>query len=213
MSGFMRGAASAALVSVVLGLSAMAATAATVTCGGVASATNRVFSLDTSPSAGCFAVGNGNLSGSSNGAKPDPLFGLLTTSFGTGFSLIDKSDDSTSGAGPNALTALSGSLTGGLSGVFSFLLPAAPVGKMWTNIVIAFKSGQGRNINNDWAAFLLPAGVTSGSWSISGQQALSHANLYGQLVDAPAPVPLPAAGLVLIAGLGALGTVRRRRKA
>lgn len=39
-----------------------------------------------------------------------------------------------------------------------------------------------------------------------------HANATGG-VETPAPIPLPAAGFLLLAGLGVLGSVRRRGKA
>lgn len=54
------------------------------------------------------------------------------------------------------------------------------------------------------------AGAYNLLFSASGQS-----DSYGGLVDdiQIAPVPLPAAGLALMAGLGALGAVRRRRKA
>jgi hypothetical protein len=186
-------------------LVAGAAAAATVHCPGTTSA-GRVFTLDTSTASTCLGFGGGNISGNPGGADPDPIFGLMP-----GLTLIDKSDDGTSGAGPASLSATSGSLTSGLTGAFSFILPAAPAGFTWTNIVIAFKSGFG-GITPTWAAFLLPGGVTSGTWTISGaKQGLSHVNLYGELV--PAAVPLPAAGLLLAGAIGGLAMARRRRKA
>jgi len=116
-----------------------------------------------------------------------------------GYVLLDKSDDSTSGLLP---TALSGGLTGGLSGTFSFSAPG------FTDIVIAFKSGFAQ-IGPTWAAFLLPAGVTSGSWAISGRQALSHVNLYG--IPDVTRIALPAGLWLMLGAVGCLGTARRRR--
>ncbi|WP_181366366.1 VPLPA-CTERM sorting domain-containing protein [Albidovulum aquaemixtae] len=185
-----------------------AAGAATVKtfCPGAASATTRQFSVTTiAPGATCVATGLGNISGNANGARPDPIFGVL----GAGYQLIDKSD-----SGPAVLNV---SGVSGTSGLWSFILPAAPAGMIWTNLVLAFKSGQGgggskpKVTGPDWAAFLLPSGASSGLWSISGQQSLSHANLYGQL--APAAVPLPAAGVLMVGALGAFAAVRRRRRA
>lgn len=174
--------------------------AATVTtlCPGTTATTDREFTLTTNPGSTCIAWGAGNISGNPGGANPDPLFAIL----GAGYQLIDK----TGAGGP----ILNFSGVGGLSGTWSFLLPAAPVGYVWTNLVLALKSGVAQ-LNPDWAAFGLASGVTSGSWSIAnGRQSLSHANLYGQL--APSAVPLPAAGLVLAGALGAIGAIRRRKR-
>jgi hypothetical protein len=201
---FVRKTLAAALIAV--GTFAAPTLAATVTtlCPGTAATTDREFTVTTvAPGATCFASGVGNISGNPNGANPDPLFALMSTAFGPGHQLIDKSD-----SGPSILNV---SGVGGLSGSWSFALPSAPAGYIWTNLVLAFKSGVAQ-LNPDWAAFVLPSGVTSGSWSIaSGQQSLSHANLYGQMVVAP--VPVPAAGLMLAGALGAAAMVRRRRKA
>lgn len=165
-----------------------------VTCPVSPTPDERVFTLDTTPGSTCLGHGTGNISGN---PADDPIFGLLPN-----LVLIDKSDNG-GGALDGALVATAGSLTGGLSGSFSFSAPG------FTNFVIGFKSGFGRIIPV-WAAFLLPAGVFSGDWSISGTQALSHANLYG--VQGPTPIPLPGAAILLIGGLGALGALAARRK-
>lgn len=184
-------------------IAASSVNAATVTCTGV----NRSFTIDTSPVSTCFAtdvpgntLGN-NLSGNSGGANPDPIFGL----FGPGLVLIDKTD---SAAGPNgaALT-----VTGSLSGGWSIASLVAPAGSMFSQFILGFKSGGNFNSQTVWAAFSLPDGVTSGTWSMTGKNGLSHANLYGVLVEKPSEVPLPAAGLGLIAALGGLAALRRRR--
>jgi hypothetical protein len=180
---------------------AFSASAATVNCPGTIQTTDREFSLTTTPGATCLSFGTGNISG--NGDAINAL----------GYVTLDKSDDNAVYGGD--VNELSGtpSLTSGLSGTFSFFIPTAPVGKIWTDFVIAFKTGQG-NLDPDWAAFLLPNGVTSGSWSISGQQALSHANLYAKLADTPVNViPLPAAGWLLLAGVGGLAAMRRKKAA
>jgi len=184
---------------------ASAATVATVSCPG-----DRVFSVTTAPGSTCFATGVGNINGNPDLTKknPDPLYPLLLAAFGAGHVLIDKSDDAKSGLKPNALV---GALESGLSGSWSFTLPSAGAGFSWTNVILAFKAGSGgKKLNPDWAAFVIPNSVISGTWAFSGKQALSHVNLYAQSV--PAPIPLPAAGFLLLGALGGLAVLRRRRR-
>ena len=201
-SNLLKGLAAAA----VLALMAGAGSAAPVNCPGTVTTSDREFTVDTLVSSTCFETGVGNING--NPSK-DPLYPLLLAQFGPGHVLIDKSDDSTSGLKPNALTATFGSLTSGLSGAWSFVMPSAGSGFSWTNVILAFKSGKGK-FDPNWAAFKIPDGITSGTWAISEQNALSHANLYAQKI--PSPVPVPAAGLLLLGALGGLAALRRRRK-
>jgi hypothetical protein len=156
------------------------AQAVVVFCPGTASTADREFSIDTSVAASCLTFGTGNISG--NGDAINDL----------GYTTLDKSDDGTTGTLPTALS-LTGS--GTLSGTFSISAAAAAFGPL----VLAFKSGEGV-LDPDWAAFLLPAGVLSGTWAISGSQALSHANLYGGGTP-PVQTPEPMSALLLGSGL------------
>jgi len=170
------------------------AAAVTVSCPDTISTGDREFMITTDPgTALCLAFGTGNVNGNS-----DAINSL-------GYITLDKSDDTITGIFPLALTG-SPSLVSGLGGgdppaTFSFSAPG------YTDFVIAFKSGEGQ-LDPDWAAFLLPAGVTSGNWAISGQQELSHVNLYGRL----SPVPLPATAWLLLTGVAGLGALARRQR-
>lgn len=190
---------------------ASVASSGTVNCVGI----GQTFSLTTTPTASCFAtaaLGAHNISGNPAGANPDPLFGLYLTAFGSPALLIDKNDDATSGTNPAALTVTNGTLLG----AWSFAALIAPAGKICTDLLLAFKTGGNKDKKSVWAAFLLPDGVQSGTWSTTGTNGLSHVNLYGRLVDAPppppAPVPLPATALLMVVGMAALAGMRRRRR-
>ena len=134
----------------------------------------------------CLTFGAGNVNG--NGDAINQM----------GYVTLDKSDDMSSGTLPQSLTATPA--TSGLSGTFSINAPG------YGDFIIAFKSGSGQ-LDPDWAAFTLPAGVTTGSWAIGAQQALSHVNLYGRVV------PVPASAWLFGQALGLLGLMRRTQRA
>ncbi|UIJ29274.1 VPLPA-CTERM sorting domain-containing protein [Cereibacter azotoformans] len=158
--------------------------ATVVSCPGTAITTDRDFTVGTdSGSASCLAYGPGNVS------LP-------------GGNLLDKTDDRD--APGSVILSVSG--LGGTSGFWSILVPT---GYTLTNAILAFKTGVAM-YNPDWAAFSLTDGALSGSWSVDKKHGLSHADLYGRLEVSE--VPLPATGLLLLAGLGGLAVLRRRRK-
>ena len=178
---------------IALVLTGINAQAASISCPGTVSTSDREFSVNTTPSATCLASGTGNINGN---AMQDPF--LMANS---DYVLIDKSDgDGTDGLFPDSFDNPT-SLTSGLSGSFTFTPPPG-----YTNFVIAFKSGEGQ-LDPDWAAFLLPNGVVTGTWAITGNQALSHANIYAQVV------PLPAAAWLFLSAMGGLFGIKRFKRA
>jgi len=184
-------------------LGAVSANAATyVYCPGTAATTDREFGIapDTG-SATCLSSGLGNLSGNGGGAQPDPLLDPASSTYlGAGAVFLDKWTVD-GGTSDNGILTATGSGVG--PGTWIINLGSLVV----DNLVLAFKSGQGQ-LDPDWAAFSLTQDALTGSWIIaSGNQGLSHINLYGTI----APVPLPAAGGLLLAALGGLAMIRRRR--
>jgi hypothetical protein len=178
---------------VVSTLTAFAGTAhaAPISCPGTVVTTDREFTVNTTPSATCFATGTGNLTGDNDSIND------------LGYTTLDKSDDGTTGLFPNALTIVG---MGQTSGTFSI---SPLVLQNYTNLLIGFKAGEGQ-LDPDWAVFALSADALSGTWTISGQQSLSHANLYGMPGETPAPIPEPASMLLLGTGLAAGWRARRR---
>jgi hypothetical protein len=157
----------------------------------------RDFSVTATTVLACLGAGPGNISGN---PATDPFLIANPT-----WVLIDKSDNSSDGTHDGWLT---GALTSGLSGSFGINAAAYST---YGRIAIGFKSGAGQK-DPDWAIFELAANTLSGNWSISGKQALSHANLYGYgtpTTEVPEPGTL---GLLGIAGLASLA-LRRRRNA
>jgi hypothetical protein len=179
------------------------ANAATVSCPGTAATTDREFSVTTAglTTATCIASDEGNINGNGDAVN------------GLGYVTIDKSDNTTAYVGVDAELTITG--TGALSGNFSFTAPAG-----YFNFVLGLKSGEGQ-LNPDWVAFLLPAGILSGTWAIlTGNQSLSHANLYAQACprgvcgndqDPPNPVPLPGAVWLMGTVLAGSAGIRRWR--
>lgn len=159
-----------------LGSSPSAHAATMLSCPDSTSTTDRVFTLTTDVPATCYSYGTGNINGNNDAINQQ------------GWTTLDKSDDHTSGSLDGYLTIVGQGTTSG-----SFAInPIA-----WTSfksIALGFKSGEGQ-LDPDWAVFVLSSGTVSGTWSISGNQSLSHANLYGgdaSVLPPPVATPEPA---------------------
>lgn len=182
------------------------ASAATVACPEGAS--DRTFYLTTDPASTC-VFDNTDI------GPPRALTGgaddhFLNSDAGDGFEFLTKWEGSGSGGetgqqqtwiDANGVLEITG--LGSTSGTFTITSDLV----LW-QFAIGFKSGFAQ-LEPDIAVFLLPLTVTSGDWSISGSQGLSHVVLYGNPTVIPLPVPVVLLGSALM-GLGFLGWRRRR---
>ncbi|HEU0223494.1 MAG TPA: hypothetical protein VFR34_14960 [Paracoccaceae bacterium] len=117
------------------------------------------------------------------------LFGL------TGWILSQKNEDPSAGTG--VIKFSKAPVNNTLFGLWGIADYAG-----FTNVLIALKAGNG------FAAFLLDTNYHYGIWAITKK--LSNATIYYQ--GAPKPIPLPAAGLLMVGGIGALALLAARRR-
>jgi hypothetical protein len=188
----------------VLALMASGAQAATTTlCPNSSSTTDREFTLTTEDPIGnsCFASGSPN-------DNNDAVFQAMLANLVPAATLLGKVEYDKFGVlqstGPEvSLLDDMIALLSGNSGGFTLDLTGI------VNAVLVFKVGN--NPGPAYAAFTVDSGLVTGFWSSTPLQGggLSHVSLYG----APAAVPVPAAGFLLIGALGGLAALRRRRKA
>jgi hypothetical protein len=158
--------------------------AATIPCTTSTAANGATLSVTHALDAACFTGNDTNLITSTF-----DIFGL------TGWILADKNGSSTDG--DQSITFTSGVTNGTKLGSWeiSSLGTAA-------SVMVNLKAGNG------WGSFLV--GTTSGTWTSTKE--LSHASVYYR-PGTPSPVPLPAAGWMLLAGLGGIAAAKRRKKA
>lgn len=175
---------------------ASASQAATCTISGIS------FTLDVSVDSTCVAgndLGNGGIEDGNQ-----TFFGL------DGWAVGDSTD---SGAGDGSVQFVNAPVVNATSGTWSLQSYGG-----YDPLMIVLKS------STFYAAFLLDELVSglSGTWAITQEQCnrngcrtngkeLSHASVYYN--GEPSQVPLPAAGFLLLGGLGGLAALRRMRKA
>ena len=119
------------------------------------------------------------------------------------------------GFGSDSDNAAALGVTGGtISGTFNI---SASLYSMYEQFALVLKGGNGAD-NPEYIAY----NITSSMGSYESpffktnkgkvtQQDISHISLYGYGMPTPSEVPVPAAGLLLIGGLGGLVAARRRK--
>lgn len=170
------------------------------------------------PATGCWAYGIGNIPGDNN----DPIIATTTVGGNTfvqgggyvalpGLTFLDKynytGSQSTSGPLNGVITTVSSGEVGAT--VQGSFMIGNTTG--WSSLILGIKAGN--NSDPTWAAFTIN-GPETYSFTIDPKQGsgLSHLVLYGVASVVTTSIPVPAAGFLLIGGLGGLAALRRRRK-
>lgn len=135
---------------------------------------------------------------SGNDANDTTFQTKMVTDFGSEYGVIDKTEEGSLSSG--ILSGLNGYIDGE-SYPISFTIDLTGL----RNAILVFKSSN--NLNPAYAAFLIDDfdGIANGTFGMDPAKGLSHVTLY-------ANVPLPASILMLIAALGGLALVGRRRE-
>lgn len=165
---------------------------------------------DVSPTSSCFGI-----EGLSDGdaAKLADLNALNINGTTGGWTSLGKFENT----GSNANYSLDDSVVDNLQGKWEIFNAATSV---YGEFMMVFKSGQ--DANTDPAAFVgYILSAASGDWlspllvqsgnNAGDRRTLSNVELFAR--GDPSVIPLPAAGWLLLGGLGGLAALRRRRKA
>ncbi len=164
--------------------------ASAATCTGGTGGSASTFSLTIAEADDCFSGNDTNSIDSSF-----VMFGM------DGWELAAKNDN---GDGDQSITYTDAPVNGAKSGTWGISDISA-----FDKVVVVLKAGGG------FGAFLVD--VMSGDWSSS--KALSHSSIYyngtsgtgGGGGGGTTPIPLPAAGWLMLAGLGGIAAMRRRK--
>ncbi len=143
---------------------------------------------------------------SADALNADTVFGQI------GWELVARDNSVGDGAAPDtgdaAAFGLSGSLTDGTMTI------SDSVFEEYANVAVVLKAGNATT--GGWIAYLVESAdlvYTSIFPTGSDFRDLSHISLYGSGVNNSMPsVPLPAAGWMLLAGLGGLVAAKRRKR-
>jgi len=183
-----------------LGLSSMAASAAVcslVVDGGV------------TPNDAC-VVGETFIGGSGNENAGTLNADMVFGSDDWEFIAKDNEDDGlgTPDEGDSSAFLVDGDATGGSMTIADFVFD------MYATVAVVLKSGGGADPDG-WVAYEVSSTDLEYASIFSnrgGFADISHISLYGSGVGVP-EVPLPAGGVLLLAGLGAFAAVKRRKAA
>ncbi len=191
-----------------------AAAAVVIASGSLAAQASTCDILNFTTSTACVSPVTGGPGGNVNAAQMNAGAGVFGS---TSWSLLDSIGSASVGSGTQTSAG----------GLFSFTYNAGLQGGTWS-LDSAWDWGAGLYAfvikgATDNAVYLMDKNATSGSWNVldllnngGNHPDLSNVRLFGTtaLVPAtPAPIPLPAAGLLLVGALGGLAALRRRRTA
>ena len=146
---------------------------------------NGVVNVNTVGGTGLFGIANWTLDSRWNAGGPAATGGLLSVSAITNYGKVGTWSVSSWSGIASAMLVVKGG-----NGFTSYLLDLT------------------KGLTGQWSTFALWVGNGQNGPNDPG---ISHVTLY--TTPMPAPVPVPAAGVLMVAGLGALAALRRRRKA